>query len=60
MILKSLAFDFFYPVYGDHAMTLCDFHIQPIGIELSYNFSCVYMENAECTFMLTLSDMVTY
>ena len=41
-------------------MSMHDFNIQTIGIELSYSFSYVHMENAECAFMLTLSYILSY
>ena len=60
MILKQLVVDDFQYVYGDHTMSMHDFNIQIIGIEISYIFSSVYMKNSECAFMLALSDIFSY
>ena len=37
-----------------------DFTLQTIDIEISYSFSCVHMENAECAFMFTFSYILSY
>ena len=41
-------------------MSTHDFNMQTIGIQLSYNFSSVYMENEKFAFMLTLSYILSY
>ena len=60
IILKSLAVDDFKQVYGVHTISLHDFNIQTISIDLAYSFSFVYMKNAEWVFMLTHSYIVSY
>ena len=52
MILNSSAVDGFLPVYGDHTMSMHDFNIQTIDIEIFYRVSYAHVENEECTFCL--------